>query len=111
MTPAEELGFKIGESYVLVETNHNSHLTTGQILEFLEDDDSSVPLFKVIGGESSAYEAGDEVYVDLRDLKPCNPHEPLDKSKEILDTNAILKKYISTKYGNDSFLKFLVDSL
>lgn len=111
MTPAEKLGFKIGESYVLVETNYNSHLTAGQVLEFLEDDNSSIPYFKVIGGEISAYGVGDKVCVDLRDLKLYNPHESLDKPREILDTNTILKKYISTKYGNDSFLKFLVDSL
>lgn len=104
MTPAEKRSLKVGNTYILATADNNHHLKVGTVVEFTEDDDSTCPYFVIRKNPPKGLKTGEEVCINIRDVLTLH-----DKPAEMLDTKAILKKYISTKYPTDTFLDFLVD--
>jgi len=112
MTPSKELGYKVGDTFeVLEDDNHDSekYYKKGMIVRLIEDDGSQCPKFNAIGNDncmSLIHEPGCR-FISLENVKPY-AHQEAPKD---LTTKDILKKYIQTNYPHDTFLKFLVDNV
>lgn len=68
-TPAQTLGYAVGQKFVVVDNttnfgsgNSNSYIEVGDIVTFIRDDDTFLPLFRK--------KSGKEIYINLKRLKP-----------------------------------------
>ncbi len=80
MTPCEELGYKVGDKFEVIEGDECVGVKKGQIIELNEDDGSNYPLFE---GDCNYFLANDcnskGAYFSLRKVKP------LDKPKTAIE--------------------------
>jgi hypothetical protein len=116
MTPAKELGYKVGDTFEVLKDDsedygqyYRQYYKKGMIVRLIEDDESSCPKFKAIGNDnckSLVNEPGCR-FISLENVKPYVP-QTVPKDLTAKDT---LKKYIQTNYPRDTFLKFLVDDV
>lgn len=70
MTPCEELGYEVGDIFEIV---GGTTLERGAIVKLAEDDDSDIPLFTLIAGESFEEDIvvlGGDYYEALNYVKP-----------------------------------------
>lgn len=75
MTPCQELGYEVGDRFVMKQTN--DVFTAGDIIELYEDDHSFNPLFLAISNKDIAYTlAGGKpgAYVSLDKITPVGEY-------------------------------------
>ncbi len=65
MTPCEEMGYKVGDKFTVLETMEG--FTAGQVIELNRDDETDMPMFK---GDNALYTLADDytargAYLDL----------------------------------------------
>jgi hypothetical protein len=112
MTPAKELGYKVGDTFeVLEDDNYDSekYYKKGMIVRLIEDDGSQFPKFKAVGLDTCR-SLNSEPGCRFISVENVNPYAHQEAPKD-LTTKDILKKYIQTNYPRDTFLEFLVDNV
>ena len=107
MTIATDRGFEIGKLYRVINDENSSYYKKGMVVKFIRDDNSDLPLFELISGESKRTTRDGLYYVDLCDLEPVES-TGVSKSNS---TKPLLLLYIQQQYPNDKVLKALVESL
>lgn len=105
MTPAEQLGYKVGDKFQVISDEGSSYYKIGMVVVLAVDDNSVCPWFRYVSGpKGRSLGSNDEICVELEEIKP------LDNHVEKLETKDVLKEYIKVKYPSDTFLMFLVDN-
>lgn len=69
MTPAQRLGYKVGDKFKVVKKG-NHFFSEGSLIELIKDDGSSAPKFKLIEGECGY--SNDKSYFWLKGVEPYN---------------------------------------
>ena len=107
MTIATDMGFEIGKLYRVIEGADSYFYQSGMVVEFVRDDNSACPLFKLISGNPKQSTPDGGCYIDLHDLEAAEP----SKTYEAFTNKPLLLLYIQQQYPNDKVLKALVESL
>lgn len=74
MTPCEELGYKVGDKFIVVESDGGYGFTEGSIVVLEEDDGSPCPCFKLLEGAHTERGRVSGCML-LNSLKPCKETE------------------------------------
>ncbi len=69
MTPCEELGYKVGDEFVVT---GGTMFTTGDIIVLIYDDGTSVPEFKLVGTTKYPYKELKNIRPVVRSSKPSS---------------------------------------
>lgn len=72
MTIAAENGFEVGKNYRVKEGVVSAYWTAGMIVEFIQDDGSDMPLFKILEGNAKCKWPNNETHIYLCDLEPIS---------------------------------------
>lgn len=107
LTPAQQKGFKIGKLYRVFQVTEGAefHQSTGQIVEFYDDDGSYCPEF-------TDTNSGKSIYIRLEDLQPYNPATPETTCTiKNLSNQEILLMYVKQYYPEDRVMIAMVESL
>ena len=108
MTIAAENGFEVGKIYRVKEGVNNVCYNAGMIVEFIWDDCSNMPLFKILECEEKYKTSDNKIHVYISDLSPISVDNTSDKSKSVLMS---LQTYIKHQYPNDVVLNTLVNAI
>ena len=107
MTTATDRGFEISKLYRVINDENSSYYKKGMVVKFIRDDNSSIPQFELISGESERTTRDGLYFIDLRDLEPVEAAEVPTTGRN----KPLLLLYIQQQYPNDKVLKALVESL
>lgn len=107
MTIATDKGFEIGKHYRVIKGVAQLYYQEDMVVEFIEDDGTDCPRFKLISGTPAKRTNNNGLYINLEDLKPVEP-----KTYPAASNNkSILVLYTQQQYPDDKVLKALVESL
>ncbi|AHX01161.1 hypothetical protein M316_0096 [Nitrincola phage 1M3-16] len=67
MTPCEELGYKVGDKFEVLESS--AGFTPGAIIELYEDDGSDCPIFKGLNSQYKHCDGEEGTYLELDNVK------------------------------------------
>lgn len=108
MTAATEKGFEIGKCYRVKNNVDDNYYQGGMIVKFINDDESTIPLFEIMQGKGQVQTSDNKIYVDLDHLERPSVEDASDKSKAVLMS---LQTYIKEQYPDDIVLRTLVSAL
>ena len=108
MTIAADNGFEVGKSYHVKEGVDRAYWTAGMIVEFIQDDGSDMPKFKILKGNAKCKWPNNETHIYLCDLEPMSADTKTNKPKDVLMS---LQTYIKQQYPNDAVLSALVNAI
>ena len=107
MTIATDMGFEIGKLYRVIKGVAQLYYQEDMVVEFIEDDGTLYPYFKLVSGTPKERTIDNCFYVDLEDLESVEP----EAYPAVNDNKSILLLYIQQQYPDDKVLKALVESL
>lgn len=107
MTPAQKLGYKVGNKFeVISDRNGGGYTNIGMIVELIADDGSDLPRFKAIAHDKSkSMDNTGERFIHLDAVRL------LDSTPQSSDNTFLLNEYIRINYPKDAFLRVLIDNL
>lgn len=79
MTIAAENGFEVGKKYRVKEGVDSAYWTAGMIVEFIQDDCSDMPRFKILKGNAKCKWPSNETHIYLCDLEPISVTDTKEK--------------------------------
>lgn len=107
MTIATDMGFEIGKHYRVIKGVAQRYYQEGMVVEFIEDDGTRYPFFKLVSGTPEERTIDNCFYINLENLESVEP----DAYPAVSDNKYLLILYIQQQYPNDKVLKALVESL
>ena len=107
MTPAEQLGYKVGNKFeVISDHGGGGYVNIGMIVELIADDGSDLPKFKAIAHDKSRSMGNTgERFIRLDAVRL------LDITPQSSDNTFLLNEYIRINYPKDEFLRILIENL
>jgi hypothetical protein len=104
MTPAEKLGYKIGDYFT---TEASLSFTDGSIVRLYIDDGTDLPMFELITGKVRGEEGAfftKKLYTKLTSVHPCRPPTFIGM------ISAGLRSLVSSKFKTVKLIKSLATS-
>ena len=86
LTPCEQLGYKVGDKFIVTEYCHT--FKNGTIIELFKDDGTSIPLFKgKTRGGNSICKGEDGAYAGLHQVKPIKDSDTNQEEDKMTERN------------------------